>query len=72
MLVSVDVHRPAAILQLRTLAGEVGAEHCNSDTAEHPVDIVERALLEARRTHADVLIVDTAGRLHVDDDMMAR
>jgi signal recognition particle subunit SRP54 len=71
MLVSVDVHRPAAILQLKTLAGEVGALHCDSDPSEAPVAIVERALDEARRSHADVLIVDTAGRLHIDSGMMA-
>ena len=70
MLVSVDVHRPAAILQLKTLAGEVGALHCDSDPGEAPVSIVERALDEARRSHADVLIVDTAGRLHIDSGMM--
>ncbi len=71
MLVSVDVHRPAAILQLKTLAGEVGAEHCDSTAEEQPVDIVRRALDESRRSHMDVLIVDTAGRLHIDDEMMA-
>ena len=70
MLVSVDVHRPAAILQLQTLAAEVGALHCPSDAAEKPVDIVDRALDEAGRSHADVLIIDTAGRLHVDGEMM--
>jgi signal recognition particle subunit SRP54 len=70
MLVSVDVHRPAAILQLETLAGEVGALHCPSNTDDKPVQIVDRALDDARRSHADVLIIDTAGRLHVDDDMM--
>jgi len=70
MLVSVDVHRPAAILQLKTLAAEVGAEHVDSDPSEQPVAIVERALDEARKGHADVLIVDTAGRLHVDGEMM--
>ena len=70
MLVSVDVHRPAAILQLQMLAGEVGAIHCASDATEKPVKIVERALDEAQRSHVDVLIVDTAGRLHVDADMM--
>ncbi|MDH3759321.1 MAG: signal recognition particle protein, partial [Gammaproteobacteria bacterium] len=70
MLVSVDVHRPAAILQLKTLAGEVNALHCDSDPGEAPVAIVERALDEARRSHADVLIVDTAGRLHIDSGMM--
>ncbi len=70
MLVSVDVHRPAAILQLQTLAEEVGALHCQSDASEKPVHIVERARDEALRSHVDVLIVDTAGRLHVDQDMM--
>ena len=70
MLVSVDVHRPAAILQLQTLAAEVGALHAASDASEKPVRIVDRALDEAVRSHVDVLIVDTAGRLHIDDDMM--
>ena len=72
MLVSVDVYRPAAILQLETLAGEVGALHCDSSADEKPVKIVDRAIDEAKRSHADVLIVDTAGRLHVDGDMMRR
>ncbi len=71
MLVSVDVYRPAAILQLQTLATEVGALHCSSTADEDPVAIVDRALDESRRAHADVLIVDTAGRLHVDNEMMA-
>ncbi len=70
MLVSVDIHRPAAILQLQTLAEEVGALFCESDASGSPVGIVNRALDDARRSHADVLIVDTAGRLHVDEDMM--
>lgn len=71
MLISVDVHRPAAILQLETLAGEIGALCGESAANEKPVCIVERALDEARRSQVDVLIVDTAGRLHVDGDMMA-
>lgn len=70
MLVSVDVYRPAAILQLETLAREVGALHCASSTDDDPVVIVDRALDEARRSHADVLIIDTAGRLHLDAKMM--
>jgi len=70
MLVSVDVYRPAAILQLETLAKEVGALHCPSSNSDKPVAIVDRALDDARRSHADVLIIDTAGRLHVDDEMM--
>ncbi len=71
MMVSVDVYRPAAILQLQTLAEEVGAMHCDSASSEKPEKIMERALDESRRSHADVLIVDTAGRLHVDEAMMA-
>jgi signal recognition particle subunit SRP54 len=71
MMVSVDVYRPAAILQLKTLAGEIGAGICDSAAEEQPVDIVHRALDESRRSHMDVLIVDTAGRLHIDDEMMA-
>ncbi|MDH3415134.1 MAG: signal recognition particle protein [Gammaproteobacteria bacterium] len=70
MLVSVDVYRPAAILQLETLAKEVGALHCPSTSTDKPVAIVDRALDDARRSHADVLIVDTAGRLHVNEEMM--
>jgi signal recognition particle subunit SRP54 len=70
MLVSVDVHRPAAILQLERLAGEVGAGFCASDAGEKPEAIARRALDESRRQHAEVLIVDTAGRMHVDAGMM--
>jgi signal recognition particle subunit SRP54 len=70
MLVSVDVHRPAAILQLERLASEVGAAYCPSDAAEKPEAIARRAVEESRRRHIDVLIVDTAGRMHVDVEMM--
>ena len=70
MLVSVDVYRPAAILQLKTLAAEVGALHCDSEADEKPTRIIRRAIDEAKRSHTDVLIVDTAGRLHVDSEMM--
>ncbi len=71
MLVSADVHRPAAILQLEKLAGEVGALFCGSEPDQQPKAIVRRALDEARRAYADVLIIDTAGRLHIDGAMMA-
>jgi signal recognition particle subunit SRP54 len=71
MVASVDVHRPAAILQLETLAGEVGAAFCPASGDEKPEAITERAVTEARRQHMDVLIIDTAGRLHIDDAMMA-
>ncbi|HCO59203.1 MAG TPA: signal recognition particle protein, partial [Porticoccaceae bacterium] len=70
MLVSADVYRPAAIEQLKTLAGEVGAEYFPSDESQKPVDIVNAALDEARKRFADVLIVDTAGRLHIDETLM--
>ena len=69
-VVSVDVYRPAAIKQLQTLADDVGLKFFESDTSEKPVDIVNRALDAAKRQFIDVLIVDTAGRLHIDDAMM--
>ncbi|MEL6300966.1 MAG: signal recognition particle protein [Pseudomonadota bacterium] len=71
MVVSVDVHRPAAILQLQTVAQEVGAIFHESSADEAPVAIAARAVDDAKRQYADVLIVDTAGRLHVDGEMMA-
>lgn len=70
MVVSTDVYRPAAIEQLRTLAGQVGALFHHSEQGEAPVSIAERALKDARLSFADVLIVDTAGRLAVDAAMM--
>ena len=71
MVVSCDVYRPAAIDQLRTLAGEVDVGFFPSSPDQKPVAIARSALAEARKTFADVLIVDTAGRLHVDADMMS-
>jgi signal recognition particle subunit SRP54 len=70
-VVSADVYRPAAIAQLETLASDVGAGFIRSSAEEKPLDIVQRALQEADRQLADVLIVDTAGRLAVDAEMMA-
>ncbi|HIL93812.1 MAG TPA: signal recognition particle protein [Cycloclasticus sp.] len=70
MVVSADVYRPAAIDQLQTLAAEVGANFFPSSTDQKPVAIVKSAIAEATKQFADVLIVDTAGRLHVDDEMM--
>src|SRR2546421_2944467 len=69
-LVSADVYRPAAIEQLQTVAGQVGAEFIASSTGEKPVDIVRRAQEHARTHYQDVLIVDTAGRLAIDEEMM--
>ncbi len=70
-VVSVDVYRPAAIKQLQTLADDVGLKFFESDASENPVDIVNRAVDAAKRQFIDVLIVDTAGRLHVDEEMMS-
>ena len=70
LVTSVDVYRPAAIEQLKTLAQEVDADCFPSTTEQKPVDIALAAIQEARRTQKDVVIVDTAGRLHVDDAMM--
>lgn len=69
-VVSADVYRPAAIQQLETVAGQVGAEFIPSQSDEKPVNIVNSALAYAKQKTLDVLIVDTAGRLHIDDEMM--
>jgi signal recognition particle subunit SRP54 len=71
MVVSCDVYRPAAIEQLETVARDVGADFFPSDPSESPVAIARNAVEHARTQFKDVLIVDTAGRLHVDADMMA-
>jgi signal recognition particle subunit SRP54 len=71
MVVSADVYRPAAIQQLQTLAADVGVEFFESDAAQSPSDIVAAALSSARKKFVDVLIVDTAGRLAIDEEMMA-
>lgn len=70
MVVSCDVYRPAAIEQLKTLADQVDVVFHPSTAADQPVAIAEQALEAARRQFVDVLLVDTAGRLHVDSDMM--
>jgi signal recognition particle subunit SRP54 len=70
MVVSADVYRPAAIKQLETLAKEVGVEFFPSDISQKPVDIVNAAITQAKLGFYDILLVDTAGRLHVDSEMM--
>ena len=70
MVVSADVYRPAAIDQLQKLAVAVGAEFLPSHPDQKPVDIARQAVEEARKRLMDVLIVDSAGRLHVDEPMM--
>lgn len=67
---SADIYRPAAIQQLKKLALEVGAGFVESNENEKPVDIALHAVDQAKKQHQDVLILDTAGRLHIDDDMM--
>jgi signal recognition particle subunit SRP54 len=71
MVVSADVYRPAAIEQLKTLAQQVDVMFFPSDAGQKPEDIARAAIAEARRSYADVLLVDTAGRLAVDAAMMA-
>ena len=71
MVVSADVYRPAAIQQLQTLAADVGVDFFESDAAQSPADIVAAALSAAKKKFVDVLIVDTAGRLAIDEEMMA-
>ncbi|MCX7118075.1 MAG: signal recognition particle protein [Legionellales bacterium] len=71
MLVSVDVYRPAAIHQLEVLAKEVGVDFFTSEPSERPLDIAKQALDRAKKQFIDVVIVDTAGRLHIDSEMMS-
>lgn len=70
MVVSTDVYRPAAIDQLRTLADQAELKFFESNTDQKPLDIARAALSEAKKQFADVLIVDTAGRLGIDEEMM--
>ncbi|WP_410016311.1 signal recognition particle protein [Sodalis sp. C49] len=70
LVVSADVYRPAAIKQLETLAETVGVDFFPSDAGQRPIDIVKQALQQAKLKFYDVLLVDTAGRLHVDEAMM--
>lgn len=70
LLVSTDVRRPAAILQLQRLAEQVGAQFFPSSSSDPPANIARDALEAAKRGVFDVLIVDTAGRLHVDESLM--
>jgi signal recognition particle subunit SRP54 len=71
LAVSTDVYRPAAIEQLKTVSEQAGAQFFPSRTDDAPVDIAQRALDHARRHYFDVLIVDTAGRLAIDEAMMS-
>jgi len=70
LLVSCDIYRPAAIEQLKILAKEVGADFFPSQVKQDPVKIAKNAIKEAKAKHIDVVLVDTAGRLHIDEEMM--
>lgn len=69
-VVSCDIYRPAAIQQLQVLANEIGVDFIPSTAESDPVDIAKTAVAQARKQFNDVLLVDTAGRLHIDDQMM--
>ncbi len=71
LVVSADVYRPAAIDQLEVLAKQVGVDFFASDISQKPEKIVESAKKHAQQQFHDVLLVDTAGRLHVDEQMMS-
>lgn len=70
LVVSADVYRPAAIKQLETLATEINVGFFPSDIKQKPIDIANAAINHAKKNFFDVVIVDTAGRLHVDESMM--
>ncbi len=69
-VVSADVYRPAAIKQLEMLANEVDLVFFDSDLSQQPIDIAKNAIEAAKKKFLDVIIIDTAGRLHIDDEMM--
>ncbi|MGO0999714.1 signal recognition particle protein [Lysobacter sp. CA196] len=71
MVVSADVYRPAAIEQLKQLAEQVEVLFFASDASQKPEDIVRAAIADARKSYVDVLLVDTAGRLAIDEAMMS-
>lgn len=71
LLVPADIYRPAAVEQLKTLAREIGVDYYDTQPGEQPADIVKKALLQAKKQAKDVVILDTAGRLHIDEPMMS-
>jgi signal recognition particle subunit SRP54 len=70
-VVSADIYRPAAIKQLETLANDLNLVFFDSDLSQKPIDIANNAIDAAKKQFLDVVIVDTAGRLHIDDEMMS-
>ncbi len=71
LLVACDVYRPAAIEQLKVLAEQIDVPVYTEDGSKNPVEIAKNAIEHAKRNHLDLVIVDTAGRLAVDEQMMA-
>ncbi len=71
LVVSTDIYRPAAIQQLETLAKNINVEFFPSQSNQHPIAIAEAAIQHAKNTLIDVVIIDTAGRLHIDNEMMS-
>ena len=71
LVASTDIYRPAAIQQLETLAKQINVAFFPSDPSQHPIAIAENAIQSAKTKLIDVVIIDTAGRLHIDDEMMA-
>ncbi len=69
-VVSVDIYRPAAIKQLETLANDVSLTFFDTDVTQSVTDIAKNAIEQAKKKFLDVVIVDTAGRMHIDDEMM--
>jgi signal recognition particle subunit SRP54 len=70
MVTSADIYRPAAIKQLETLAAQIDVHFFPSDSQQKPTDIAKAAIKQAQTQFIDVLIIDTAGRLHIDDELM--
>ena len=71
LVTSVDIYRPAAIAQLETLANQINSHYFPSHAGQKPVTIAKDAIAKAKTQFIDVVIVDTAGRLHIDEEMMA-
>lgn len=72
LIVPADTFRPAAKKQLQILAGSIGVDCFDSDLSLHPKEIAKLAMEEAKKLHKNIVIIDTAGRLHVDDELMAQ
>lgn len=70
MMTSTDIYRPAALEQLETLANQIHVDYFPATTKEKPLNIVKNAIEQAKKQFIDVLLIDTAGRLHIDNEMM--